>query len=327
MAEGAWIPAFDSIWNHRKTSALSRAMAKIPSQRRHAIAGMFLELMSWARDTVDDGDLGRVDPGDLAAAVGIPRARGGELLEALKLANLVTNDDRAHVLGWEDGPGKLVERRAKDRRKKADQRAREATERETKAKAEGVDRDRNLARNNPQPIGSPSAPRAAQVSSERPATPVRVEEPLSQGRPQGHLDLSPGTSLGESRQEKSRQEPHSPIAPLGTGGRGNGAVGRPSAMAVIEGADGLWREVLEELAKGMTEGTFVSWWIGTDLVFDGTTYIVTMPNAFALSWVKGKYLELVRSAIAKTLGTTPQGLAVTFTLKGGPREPDSVELA
>lgn len=337
MAEGAWNPAFDSIWRHRKIERLSRETAKIPIQRRHAVAGMFLELMAWARDTVEDGDLGRADPGDLAAAVGLPRSRGAELLAALKASHLVSDDARAHVTGWEDGPGKLVERRRKERQKKADQRARDAAEKASRSAEEQAARDRQArldqarASSQPRPTDKPLDEVLRQTES--PSTPVSTERALSLGTSQGTTGDVPGDVPQQRRREESRREPPTPTASLGTRGSalGNGSIGKRGALEIIQGATGLWREVLEILAPAYTEGTFVSWYARTRLEEEldaggSHRYVVICPNAFALEWVSKRYRLEVKSAIATAAHRDIDGLEVLFRLEGGPREPDVVEL-
>lgn len=226
MAEGAWIPVFDSIWTSPKTKALARELRI----RADTAAGLFLRVLMHARDHVESGDLGGVPVDTLATWAGIGgdfdiyRAKA-DLLPAMKKAKLVTDDDRAHVVGWEDGPGKLAAKRARERERKAEDRRRDAAERDAKrrqrevdeARQKRIDEARVTAGSNIRAVASHSASTPRALPEHSTSTPPSTPE-VSAGQPPEPPANTPLMGEGDearprdvrSQREEKRDIPPSP---------------------------------------------------------------------------------------------------------------------
>lgn len=311
MAEGAWIPVFDSIWTHPKTAKLAREL-RVTNE---VAAAKFLRLLAWAREAAESGELGHVDPAAIAEAVGLRRdsdgpvdvaRRGQRFLEALIAAGFVTRRERdeggnvtgrhavvtVKVTGWDDGPGKLVERRRKERQKKAEQRARE----KTGALSQPVPRD-------------------------------------TSGRPEGQgatvpRDI-PRLSLDRAEESRADKTYPPPPRPASAGTKGTNGAGRndprDEAELLIATASAPWSDALVRIRAQLPSAqAFVTWYGKTELEVEGRHYVVKVPNAFAMEWLRSRYVKLTRDALIEV--TRHSELVLTFALSGGPREPDVVEL-
>jgi hypothetical protein len=172
VADGAWVPCYDSLWRSPKTSVLARELKKTPY---HA-GGLWLALLAWMRDVAENGNLGAVDRASLARALELATsgeseiraaAKGEALYKALVAARFV--DDRGYVSGWEDGPGRLIHERSRARERKRDERRR-ARASDAPQSVSKTDADRGVA--------EPSRV----TESEREAPVTRDGDVTSQGR-------------------------------------------------------------------------------------------------------------------------------------------------
>ncbi len=315
MAEGPWVPAFASLWRGPKAARLASYRL---GTARHAAGGMFLELMAWAVDACESGDLGRVPPAVLAEAVGLGgggRSReelGARLLEALKGSGFVTNDERAHVVGWEDGPGKLIARRRYERERKAASRQRE--------RGPGEDVSRGTGSGQP---GSSQGLAPSQLwagldlsarTGESEVAPVPRDTPrIGAGMRAPSPDLSHGrpTGQGEPVPVQSREEKiYTPPTPPGTaaargerppGGKANG--GEPldpvtHASVLVEMAPEPWRTALEAFRERHGSGGLVTWFAGSVYEAGPTGATLTVLNDFAADFIGTK----LRTELEASLG-------------------------
>lgn len=290
MAEGAWVPAFDSLWTSPKTASLSRAMRV---SRYHA-GGLFLDLMRWMRDNVETGDLGPVDRAAIARALGLATtrdkddlasARGMTLYRQLVEARFLTDDPRGHVIGWEDGPGKLVTSRREDRLRKAHERSGHLTP------EQGCPKCRRLS-DGQKPNASTLRPPVPSVSTGQ-ATDVH--------------------RTSERRERTERTE--NPLAPSAGAGHA-GATGQPSVDEIVSGASSPWREALVRLRDGMSANNFVTWFRDTSLVLrERGGARVEVPNAFATEWLRTKYVRQIRMVLEE-LEVIEQGEGLEVVERG-----------
>lgn len=289
MAEGSWVPAFVSLWKGPKAAKLAQANL---GQRRHAAGGLFLELMGWALDACESGDLGTVAPAVLAEAVGLKPGggltlaqRGQELLAALKAAGFVSDDERAHVKGWDDGAGKLIARRTYERERKRSQRGQTGA-RPTSGdgqgdlsgrSGEGQGRGLSLQTTG---VGRGPVPR----DTLRPVVQiVRAAETVSQGRPPGHGVVVPVQST-----ESTERTP--PTPPGTTKGHEAAAVDPKVAAAfLIEAAPEPWRSALEAFGNGHGQGALVTWFAGATFALVGSGAEVTLLNDFQATFVGQRF--------------------------------------
>lgn len=327
MAEGAWVPAFDSLWKSPKTRRLAQEL----HVSRHAAGGMFLELMSWARDQIESGDLGTVAPAALAQAIGQRPMEGAGLLAALKVAGFVTDDERAHVRGWEEGPGRLIERRRQDRERQRRNRSSRVTGQHAGAAhgAPGGDPMSLRGRSTVDPMSiqgrrssavtrdgaggsvtrdiegaGRSASVTRDVSTEKPPAPdlsrvtVPVNAPLSRVTETAHEDRH-----GAEGEQRYIENPPSPVTRSGDGGDagsgatvpGNGtAPGDDQARRLIAEAAEPWASALRSVRQTTTLANFVTWFRGTRLADEST---VVAPNAFVRDWLTKHYAQLVREVL------------------------------
>lgn len=232
MAEGAWIPAYDSIWTHQKTRKLANAL-RMPVN--YAV-GTILRLYVYARDHYPTGDLAGIDPELLARVtdIGSVNDRGNELrdrgvrfLNALVEAGFLKGET-LHISGWEDGPGKLVEKRARDRDRTAQRREEERRERETKARekdiAEARQRRIDEARSAAEQVRPGAVEAHPQVRAGAPAgTPGRSEGAVGAHEKGGNTpELAPRpTDVRATSQVEKKEERDNPL-PLTGSGRGRG---------------------------------------------------------------------------------------------------------
>lgn len=111
----AWIESHQELANHPKVLRLARLL----DVSRQAAIGYLHLLWWWALAYADDGDLSRYDHGEISAAVGWPDDPQ-LLIDALTEAGWLESDMCLH--DWWEYAGKLVERRQKDRVRKAEAR-------------------------------------------------------------------------------------------------------------------------------------------------------------------------------------------------------------
>lgn len=297
MAEGAWVPTFDSLWDSSKTQRLARrveVLTKVRGVLAVEIAGAkFLKLMGWMRDNASSGDLGPVDRASIALVVGLasPKdrhelaaARGQSFYDWLVEAEFISAEPRGHVKGWEEGPGKLVAKREADRLRKEHERTSGA------AHASPVDNCyhcRALSSGNVR----------------RTSTKVPTPAPLSGGL------LKPVTALSNAQREQTQQtEQGTPPPPA----RSRGQEPRPpdeAAREVLEGASGRWREALQALLLlGVSNTNLATWFRGTVLEQREDVSIVRVPNAFAREWIEGHY----RREVARVLEIRAEDVVVAL---------------
>ena len=116
----AWTEVHQTLPTHKKTKVLRRLL-KIKTP---AAVGHLCMLWLWCLDNAPDGDLSRINPEDIAEAVGWEK-RPDQLMAALTEAGFLTEE--THVHDWYDYAGKLIERRrqnaARMRRARADTRS------------------------------------------------------------------------------------------------------------------------------------------------------------------------------------------------------------
>lgn len=301
MAEGEWVPAFVSLWKGPKAARLAaelwpvderrphRARSTIEPQARHAAGGLFLELLGWALNACESGDLGSVEPAVLAVAVGwgatrelTLEAQGRALLEALKRARLVSDDDRAHVTGWDDGPGKLIARRAYERERKRVRRG-----------AEGAQKGRN---------GGASAPLSPGHEGSVPRDRPRV---LEGSRPTAATRPGDAGALSHGRAEERREEKNPPTPQQVPRDRlasaGGVLVDREAAAAVlVESATEPWRSALERFQQAHGTAALVTWFAGSALEVRDGLGTLTLVNEFAASFVGDKFAQELRQGLGLT---------------------------
>lgn len=336
MAEGAWVPAYDTLWSSRKTRRLARDVRSFMGAIDTAdVAGAkFLRLMSWMRENVPSGDLGSIDRATIALAIGLARptdkhdvqvARGEAFYRSLVGAEFISDDARGHVRGWEEGPGKLVARREEDRLRKEHQRSGHGRTMGGRGSDEGrtMGGGRYLEGSSHTQFhtGCPTCRRAADQNSPVSA-PTR---PASAGRPQDSTTVSSGRPQdvrrrGEERrgekQEESPQPP--PAAPDGDA--------RARAELLIASADEPLQTALATLLDDgrLTSTAVVTFFAGTRLEQPGGngSWTLWVPNEFVRDWVRQRYVGSLREALQAGMVVCDR---IDVALIGGPREPDVVE--
>lgn len=117
----SWIESHQSLLTHRKTIRAS-ALLNI---NKYLLIGHLHALWWWALDNAeDDGCLGDLLPEELAEAAGWPVRKAGGFMEALESVGFIDQADCGKRLhNWYRYAGKLNEKRAKDRERKAEGRA------------------------------------------------------------------------------------------------------------------------------------------------------------------------------------------------------------
>jgi hypothetical protein len=108
---GPWLPAYQSVWTHRKTFELA---ALLGLNETYA-AAHFLRLCGWALDNAPDGDLAGLS--DRAIAFGAGWTQEVSLFVAALVKAGFLDDDR-QIHDWYDYAGKLLVRREKDAERK-----------------------------------------------------------------------------------------------------------------------------------------------------------------------------------------------------------------
>lgn len=108
---GSWLPAYQSIWTHRKTFELA---ALLGVNETYAAAHV-LRLCSWALDNAPDGDLAGLSDRAIAYGAGWHQ-EVGLFVAALVKSGYLDDDRRIH--DWMDYAGKLLVRREKDAERK-----------------------------------------------------------------------------------------------------------------------------------------------------------------------------------------------------------------
>ena len=115
----SWIESHQSLLTHRKTLRLEALL----HVNRYQLIGHLHALWWWSIDNAqDDGLLGQVLPEEIAAAAGWPTRKASAFVNALTASGFLDEDDgdgfRLH--NWYKFAGKLNEKRAKDRGRKAE---------------------------------------------------------------------------------------------------------------------------------------------------------------------------------------------------------------
>lgn len=322
MAEGAWVPAFDSLWGSRKTRRMARDVRRFSPTVDYAevAAAKFLKLIRWMRENAPSGDLGPVDRAAIALAVDIVRptdkhelqvSRGEAFYRALVDAEFVSDDPRGHVRGWSDGPGRLVHRREEDRLRKEHERSGHGQ-------------------------ANPACPRCRRVSDGQPAeraantarsaTTAR-DRPSDVHRTRGDR---PTEVRPDSTQQRQQREQRTPQPPARKRGQDEGSVGTTArspgevlARQVLDGAgDPRWRDALQALLiGGMTAANLATWFADSSLEERDGWAIVRVPNDFARERLETKY----RPDVARALGL--ESSRVVFARRGHDvvLEPEPVE--
>jgi len=296
MAEGAWVPAFDSLWTSQKTARLAKEL-----RTSNDVAGAkFLRLMSWMRDHATSGDLGPVDRATLARALGLATEnlkdevageRGDRFYRALVSAGFLMENTRGHVKGWEDGPGKLVDRRATDRLRKEHDRPEghpspgdgggithpSPGHRGGKAQRVFVSECPKCRKDADAGTPTTTATRAmasAGIPEERPK------------RPNGLPLEFPRTETTETTERTEQGAPYPRPVGRTRGTAELETVGERQASALLEGATGRWRDALQALLiAGLTNANLCTWFAGTTLEGRDGWAIVRAPNSFQVEWL------------------------------------------
>lgn len=114
----SWIESHQSLLTHRKTLRAS-AILKV---NKHQVIGHMHALWWWALDNAeDDGCLGEILPEELAEAAGWPARKAAEFMAALETVKFIERTDCGYTLhNWYKYAGKLNEKKAKDRARKAE---------------------------------------------------------------------------------------------------------------------------------------------------------------------------------------------------------------
>ena len=131
----AWIESHQEVGRHPKTKKLARRLGvSLP-----AAVGYLHYLWWWALDFAQDGILDKYDNDDIADALlwdGDP----DQLIEALIHSGYIDTDgDVLTIHDWHDYAGKLLERRVKDRERKAAAKEKAAVPSEIQWKSNGTD--------------------------------------------------------------------------------------------------------------------------------------------------------------------------------------------
>lgn len=132
----AWIESHQQVGRHPKTKKLARLLGiSLP-----AAVGHIHYLWWWALDYAQDGDLSRFDDYDIKDAVHWDGDEK-ELMNAFVESGYIDfNDDGGIFLhDWFEYAGKLAERRAKDRARKAEASERARKSREIQRNSDGKD--------------------------------------------------------------------------------------------------------------------------------------------------------------------------------------------
>lgn len=312
MAEGAWVPAFDSLWASQKTARVAREM-----KTSIDVAGSkFLRLMAWMRDHTPSGDLEGVDRATLARAIGLATerdkddvagARGEAFVHALVEANFVSRDARQHVKGWEEGPGRLVNKREEDRLRKEHDRSGHPSaiiacpRCRRSSDGQGANTPVNTGRSAraPESVQRKSVGRPMEVPrTERTGTTEQTEQGTPYPRSVDRTGLRPireavASVLTEPLEGEAREERLLAVMPT------------------LAEADDEWRGALEDVACRMLNSqAFETWFQKTRLERTTVGAIVRFPNAFAREWVQKKYAQLVERAL-----DVPSG-SVLYLLEG-----------
>lgn len=299
MAEGAWVPAFDSLWDSPKTQRLARrveGLTKVRGLLAVEVAGSkFLKLMAWMRDNASSGDLGPVDRASIALVVGLAASkdrhelaaqRGQAFYDWLVEAEFISSDGRGHVKGWEEGPGKLVLKREADRLRK--------------------EHERTSGAAHPSPVDNCSHCRAMSGGNvRRTSTKAPAAAPASTGLLKPIPSLSTRTERTDTTDRTGNPPP--PALSRGPDGRTPGEAARD----VLESATGRWREALQQLLLlGVSNTNLATWFRGTVLEPREDVVIVRVPNAFSREWLEGHY----RREVARVLEVETD--RVVFALEG-----------
>ncbi len=125
----AWIEVHQSLPTHRKTRRLAREL-KLNGKDFPKAVGHLVMLWLWAIDNAPSGDLGSIDPYDVADAAewsGDPE----KFMDALKKSGFV--DEDMHIHDWDAYIGKLIDRREANAQRNREARAKKRAERITGA--------------------------------------------------------------------------------------------------------------------------------------------------------------------------------------------------
>ena len=113
-----WIKLYSSAFTHPKTRRVAKRLGVSPA----AAVGHMAALWSFTAEFAPDGDLSRFDVEELELAAGWD-GEDGAFVEAAQVSGYLDDDGGAlSVHDWSDYGGKLAERRAVDRKRKADAR-------------------------------------------------------------------------------------------------------------------------------------------------------------------------------------------------------------
>lgn len=329
MAEGAWVPAFDSLWTSEKTARLAKDLRTSTD-----VAGAkFLRLMSWMRDQYPSGDLGPADRATMARVLGLATAnvkddvaaeRGETFYQALLSAGFLVESTRGHVKGWEDGPGKLVDRRASDRlRKEHDRPEGHPPPGDGRGMAEPRSGD---ARGKAQRVRLDACPKCRKEAEAEQTGKTGTfagrstgRPPEMQRRPEPVPQEFPRTERTERTEQREQGAPYPrPVGRMG----GFRRVGEQLQTTVSEPLEGeareerlqrllpvlamvpnpTWRRALEDIACRTSVANFETWFQHTALEQRDGWAIIRVPNAFAREWLESKYRQLV-GEVLKTQAT------------------------
>jgi hypothetical protein len=315
VAEGAWVPAFDSIWSSQKTARVAKEL-----RTSSDVAGAkFLRLMSWMRDHRPNGELGTADRATWARAIGLANdttrdsdaaERGNRFYRALVEAAFVTSDERGFVRGWADGPGRIVSRRETDRLRKAHPNHPDSS---PNAYTLATHPGQILIKGCPKCdlITSPAKPIATAVP-DRPSTGTTSQFPRNETPVPQEFQRTGRTGSRE-------QGAPTPLAPPEMD------TTRTQADLLVATSPEPWATVITKLREhGMNSGTIVGILGGTRLEStDGNgAWAVRAPNAFARDFIESKYVPQIREAMREASIVVTSLVVLT---EGGPREPDVVE--
>lgn len=316
MAEGAWVPAFDSLWTSQKTARLAKELRTSTD-----VAGAkFLRLMAWMRDHRPNGELGPADRATMARAIGLAgdttrdadaADRGERFYQALVRATFLTPDERGFVRGWKDGPGRIVDRREADRLRKEHT----SLTNPHMGYVQGCPKCRDLfSQGKPIAAGVPAA-----VSSGT-AAPIRRNSA-------GTEEAFRRNSDRENRENRENREPPPPTRSVDrTGPRGPAEQAAPVTYP-LEGAareerlaellvplatapDDETRQMLEELAVRMTTTNFLTFFQKARLERTTIGAVVRLPNGFVRDFVEAKFRPLFAQVLELPVG------AVLFLVEG-----------
>jgi len=100
----AWIEVHQTLVRHRKTLRLAKELRI----NRHRAIGLIIDLWCWSIDNAPDGDLSRLTPSEISAALAWT-GNAPSFLRSLRASGFLDADDHLH--DWDEYAGRLIDKR------------------------------------------------------------------------------------------------------------------------------------------------------------------------------------------------------------------------